>query len=159
MLGNRARKHSPDAPIPVIGSLSNISITNVTAKTTQKVTSNITGIPNKSAENIYLGNILIINHSKGTLADANLKVPENLTGYPTFNMLGNILPASGFYVRHIKNITFDNVRLITSDEEQRPAFVFVDVDGAVLLHPQIQPTNQVELCKEISSKNIKIIKL
>jgi len=156
-LGNRARKHSPDAPEPEIGSLSNISITNITAFTSTKVTSNITGILDKNAENIYLGNILFTNHSNGTSVDANLEVPENEKGYPTFNMLGNVLPASGFYVRHIKNITFDNVRFITSNEEQRPAFVLDNVDGAILLHPQFNRATQVELCKQVSSKNVQII--
>jgi len=75
-LGNRARKYSPEAPQPPLGTLRNVSITNITAATSSNTTSNITGISGAYAENIYLGNIQITNKSKGTSVEVADMVPE-----------------------------------------------------------------------------------
>jgi hypothetical protein len=40
------------------------------------------------------------------------------------------MPSHGFYVRHVKGIQFDNIEVKAEKEEQRPAFVLDDVQGA-----------------------------
>ena len=42
------------------------------------------------------------------------------------------LPAWGFYVRHAKNVTFENVKISTVKPDYRAAFVFDDVQSPVL---------------------------
>jgi hypothetical protein len=44
-------------------------------------------------------------------------------------MFGDI-PASGFYVRNVKNIEFSNVELAWSQPDARPVFSLNNVDGA-----------------------------
>ncbi len=156
-LGNRARKYTPDAPEPLIGSLRNVSITNVMATTSYKTTSNITGIPGAYAENIYLGNIQITNKSTATSEEAAIIVPEKDEGYPTSGMFGNVLPASAFFVRHVKNITFDNVRLIMENENMLPAFVLDDVKDITIRYPQIHTESKIELVSEKNSENVQIV--
>ena len=39
-------------------------------------------------------------------------------------------PAYGFFLRHVKGITLENIGLHTLAEDQRPAFVLDDVAGA-----------------------------
>lgn len=39
------------------------------------------------------------------------------------------LPASGFFLRHVKNIEFTNIEIATAKPDVRPAFWAADVDG------------------------------
>ena len=40
------------------------------------------------------------------------------------------MPSHGFYIRHVKGIQFDNIEIKAEKEDQRPAFVLDDVEGA-----------------------------
>ncbi len=158
-LGNRARKHSPNAAEPGIGTLRNVSISNVTATTTSKITSNITGFPGNYAENISLNNISITNLSNGSQQDAEINVPEADEAYPTAAMFGDILPASGFFVRHVKNISFNNVQLFIKGDNVRPAFIFNDVKDAQVLYPGIFSWKEeaAKIVKDSDCENINVI--
>lgn len=156
-LGNRARKYNPDAPQPLVGSLGNISITNIIATTSHTTTSNITGIPGTYAENIYLGNIQIINKSKRSVKDLVAVIPEKDAAYPTSGMFGDVLPASAFFVRHVKNITFDNVRLIMENENVFPVFALDDVRDISIRYPQVSASSKIKWVTQINCKNVKII--
>jgi hypothetical protein len=43
-------------------------------------------------------------------------------------MWGN-LPAKGFYLRHTRDIHFDNVQISTKEPDARPDFVRSDTEG------------------------------
>ena len=59
-LGNRGRKHTPDAPQPKVGSLKNVKISNVIATNVgSPAGGSITGIPGHYIENVTLSNIYI----------------------------------------------------------------------------------------------------
>lgn len=93
--------------------------------------SSITGNPGVYVENVILENIKIIYPGRGLKAYANIPlyrikdVPELETSYPEFSMFGE-LPAWGFYVRHVKGLTFKNINLSIKDPDYRPAMVFDD---------------------------------
>lgn len=57
-------------------------------------------------------------------------VREEIKSYPEFTMFGE-LPSWGFYVRHVKNISFKNIKLRLANEDFRPAFVFDDVETVI----------------------------
>jgi polygalacturonase len=158
-LGNRARKYTPSAPQPGIGTLRNVTISNVTATTSSKTASNITGIPGAMAENISLSNITITNLSEGTEEEAKIEVPEKDKGYPTAGMFGNTLPASGFFIRHVRNITMDNVQLFVKGNNVRPAFILHDVHDALIRYPVVYSyKNNVGLIvKDADCSAIKVI--
>ena len=158
-LGNRARKHSPTASEQGIGSLKNVNISNVIATTSSKITSNITGIPSAFAENISLNNILITNLSDGSVKEAEMEVREKDSGYPTANMFHDVLPASGFFVRHVKNITFNNVQLFIKGDNVRPAFIFHDVKDALVNHPVVYfyGDNVGLIVKDSKCENIEVV--
>lgn len=156
-LGNRARKYSDEAPEPTAGLLKNVSVSDIFATTTSKITSNITGIPGNYSENIYLRNIQIINKCVWTAEESETNVPEKDKGYPTAGMFGQVLPSSGFFVRHVKNITFDNISLITESENVPPAFVLEDVKGVSIRNPKINASAKVKLVKEKNCENVQII--
>ena len=97
--------------------------------------SSIVGTPTEKIENITLKNIEI-HHPGG--ADPNYakvgldeldKIPELTNRYPEFSMFKE-LPAWGFYVRHAKNLRFENVKLICKKKDFRMAIVLDDVNGA-----------------------------
>ncbi len=58
------------------------------------------------------------------------KVPEMAANYPEFSMFKE-LPAWGFYIRHAKGITFENVNLTCARKDYRTAIVLDDVAGAI----------------------------
>lgn len=141
-LGNRARKHAPDAETPGIGTLKNVNISNIIATTSSKTTSNITGISAALAENISLNNITITNLSSGSLSEAKMKVKENYEGYPTANMFGDVLPASGFFIRHVKNIRLSNIQLHINPDNLRPVFLLQNIKNAVITNPTVSGTTE-----------------
>ena len=51
--------------------------------------------------------------------------------YPEFSQFKE-LPAWGFYIRHAKDIAFDNVKFIAKNRDYRPAIVTDDVKGLSL---------------------------
>src|ERR1017187_1823786 len=69
----------------------------------------------------------------GTAEMAAIVPPEEIKHYPEPTMFGN-LPASGFFVRHCKNIEFCNVELAWSRPDLRPHFWMQDVEGVDVLH-------------------------
>lgn len=128
-LGNRARPHTEGAGTPSVGTLRNISISNITAYTESLLPSSITGIPGHNVENIKLSNIRITAKGGGTHKQAEREVPENEAKYPEANMFGPTLPASLLYVRHVDNISMHNCGFTILEEDARPQMWFEDVDG------------------------------
>ncbi|MBK8955006.1 MAG: right-handed parallel beta-helix repeat-containing protein [Saprospiraceae bacterium] len=94
--------------------------------------SSITGNQGVYVENVHLEDITITYPGRGNKAYANLPlyrikdVPELETSYPEFSMFGE-LPAWGFYVRHVKGLSFKNIKLKIRKPDYRPAMVFDDV--------------------------------
>lgn len=143
-LGNRARPFTAKGPggsagtftveegsvMPGMGSMSNIIISNVQATGIGVVGCSITGLPNFPIENVTLENIRIKYEGGGSREDAAKKVPEKADSYPEFSMFG-VLPAYGFYIRHVKNLRLSRVDLEFAGTDHRPALVLDDVDGVV----------------------------
>jgi len=97
--------------------------------------SSIVGMPDAVIQNVTLKNIEIHYPGGGNPSYAKIgldeldKVPEMAAAYPEFSMFKE-LPAWGFYIRHAKNIVFENVRLICEKKDYRTAVVIDDVKGA-----------------------------
>ena len=102
-LGNRARPPYEGAPTPGLGSFRNVMISDVQAVGADKVGCAIAGLPERAMENITLSNIRIQFAGGGTQADAAREIPELPAHYPEYRMFG-VLPAYGFYCRHVKNL-------------------------------------------------------
>ncbi len=98
--------------------------------------SSIVGMPDALIENITIRNIEIRYPGGGNPAFAKVglneldKIPEMAANYPEFSMFRE-LPAWGFYIRHARGITFENVILICSKKDYRTAIVMDDVHNAV----------------------------
>lgn len=96
-------------------------------------TSSITGIPGHYPEGISIDDVdieILGGFPPGTARDAAREIPENSKGYPENRMFG-VLPAYGFYIRHVKDIQMTNVRVTIRQKDERPAFVLDDVHDSV----------------------------
>ncbi len=99
----------------------------------------IVGLPGQEITNVALRNIRLVypGGSNPRYACRGIKpadldsIPEMASSYPEFSQFKE-LPAWGFYVRHARNITFENVTLTAKAPEYRPAIVMDDVRVALL---------------------------
>lgn len=90
----------------------------------------ITGIPGHYVENVTLTNVRISFPGHGTTGDARRAVPEDVDRYPEQYFFG-VLPSWGAYIRHARNIQFNNVKLTYRGEDVRQKIVLEDVEGFV----------------------------
>lgn len=143
-LGNRGRMHRKDE-IPGQSSVKNILFQNIYGTGISCYGCSITGIPGMCVENVVLDNINLAfeggshpllyqgevnNPVKELTKDDVLEVTNK---HPRGDMFGK-LPAYAFYVRHVDNIEFRNVKVATEKEENRPALITDDVRGLVLIN-------------------------
>ena len=137
------------------GTLKNVILSGITARNESMMTSSITGIPGHYVENVTLRDILFDCTGGGEEKDASILVPEKENAYPENRMFGPVLPAYGFYVRHVKNLTFENVQCVLQSPDARPAFLFEDVHNLWLNNFQATtPTGQAPIVRLIGSSDV-----
>ncbi|MFI3321793.1 MAG: glycosyl hydrolase family 28 protein [Rikenellaceae bacterium] len=139
-LGNRARKHLPDAPEPKIGTIRNITVNNMIAYDVENVTSSISAVEGACIENVTISNIQFRNNGGVSLGNEINKldhlesvydVEEMADSYPEAIKWGN-LPASIFFLRRIKNIIIKDVTVTPLQEDSRTPIIAHDVKGIIL---------------------------
>jgi polygalacturonase len=113
-----------------VGTLRRILVSNLTCHNApQKFSSVLSGIPGYAIEDIKLSNIYIESVGGGTQEIAKIKPPERESSYPEPSMFGD-LPASGFFLRHLRNLEMSHVEIACAVPDARPAFHLVDVERA-----------------------------
>jgi hypothetical protein len=131
-LGERSRTYHEGQTPRKAGCLKNVLISNVMANVTENERCPggvcISGIPGHSIEDVTFENVKI--NFPGGCSDKcdDLKVPEYVEKYPTFNMFGD-LPASAFFIRHAKDIVFRNVKATFAKPDARQEIVCEDVEN------------------------------
>jgi len=148
-LGNRRSK---------IGSLKNIVINNIIAKSHSLIPSSITGIPGSFVENITLRDISIFAMGNGSPEQANRVVAENENKYPENRMFGHSLPGYGLFVRHAKNIVLDNVQFFLQQPDYRSAIYLDDAHDLRICNLKAdKPEGTQPLIFESKSSGIKVV--
>lgn len=125
-----ARMRGP-AGVP-IGELRRVIISNIVAynvEAGQGVL--ISGLPGHPVKDIDINNVKIYYKGGGTSEQAGRQVPEMEKDYPEPGSFG-VLPAYGFFIRHVEGLKLADVKVSFLNDDQRPAFVFDDVKGADL---------------------------
>jgi polygalacturonase len=130
-LGNRGRPYKEKMPAQPVGTFRNVVINNVVAGSAGKTGCSIVGIPGHRIENVTLSNIKINFDGGGTKKQAAGQVPELEKKYPESTMFG-VLPAYGFFCRHVDGLTFRDVDLGYDTPDQRPALICDDVHNLKL---------------------------
>ncbi len=130
-LGNRARKHFPEAENPAVGQLSNVLISQVIARNSGKTGCSITGLPGYPVKNIKLSN-MILEFAGGVKDPVDpADVPELEDIYPKATMFGE-LPAYAFFIRHAEDISLSDITAITLEPDMRKPVLTQDVKGITI---------------------------
>ena len=112
------------------GKLRRVIISNVVVYNAEsKYASIISGIPGNDIEDVRLSNIRLYYKGGGTRQQAALVPPEKEEDYPEPVMFGE-MPAYGFFIRHVKGISMNDVEVSYITDDLRPPFVLTDVKGA-----------------------------
>lgn len=133
-LGNRKRVHD----YPQHG-LRHVIINDIQASESV-LASSITGIPGDMVDGITLSNVRLqdVLEVKGKWGGINL--PEKESAYPEARMFG-MLPVSGLYVRHARNLHFDHLQFSAARGESRPALMLNGVEDVRIASFQSTPVH------------------
>ena len=113
-----------------VGTLKRIIMSNITCHdAVTELPWIISGVPGHMIEDVKISDVYIQQKGGGTKEMAALEPVEKPEDYPEPRNFGT-LPATGFYVRNVKNIEFGNVEIATEKPDLRAAFWLRDVDGA-----------------------------
>jgi len=136
-----ARMRGPEGV--AVGSAKRVIISNIVcSNAASPVCSSITGIPGHMVEDFKLSNILVEHRGGGTQQQAALQPAENEQKYPEPSMFGE-LPAHAFYIRHLKGLEMNDVKILVQQPDARPAFVLDDVHGADFFRIKTPQTSNV----------------
>lgn len=140
-LGSRMRGPAGAA----VGAIRRVLISNVVCSNAgSSISSIITGIPGHKIENVRLSNIVIEHQGGGTREQAKRQIEEKEAAYPDPNMFGP-MPAHGFFLRHVRGIEMEGVKIISASADERPAFALDDVADAGFIHMQLPITAGVPI--------------
>jgi polygalacturonase len=113
-----------------VGSVKRILVSNLECYNAPlKVSSVLSGIPGFPIEDVKLSNIYIETVGGGTAEDAKVQPPEFENKYPEPGMFGP-MPASGFFMRHMRNVEMSHVEIANTAPDARPAFYLTGVERA-----------------------------
>jgi polygalacturonase len=152
-LGNRARGPKETT---TVGKLRRVMISNVVVHNADpKFASIISGIPGHAIEDLRLSNIRIYYQGGGTKEQAALQPPEMEGVYPEPVMFG-LIPAYGFFIRHVNGLKMDNVEVSYMKDDLRSAFWLHDVKSAEFFRVRAQRRSDVPtfLLKDIEDLSV-----
>jgi polygalacturonase len=131
-LGDRARPFVEGGPRPAMGAMRNVTISGIEAVRCSRTGCAVAGLPGHPIENVTIENVRLSFAGGGAAGDAVQEVPENPDKYPEFHMFGKVLPAYGFYCRHLKDLKLRDIETRYEQKDGRPALIAEDVEGLEL---------------------------
>lgn len=136
-----ARMRGPDSL--VIGQCHRINISNVNVYNAMDDSSAsiISGIPGHDIANVEMSNIHIYYKGGGTKDMDTINVPEFEKRYPDPNKFG-VIPAYGFYIRHVNHIILHDVTIEFLHNDYRPPFILTEVTGATFRNVKAQKVKE-----------------
>jgi polygalacturonase len=113
-----------------VGTMKRILINNLTCYgAPEKISSILSGIPGFPIEDVKLSNIYVESVGGAPTETAQIRPPEFENKYPEPGMFGP-MPASGFFLRHVRSIEMSHVEIVTAKPDARPAFYLKNVERA-----------------------------
>jgi polygalacturonase len=135
--------------------LRNVRIENVQA-TEALLASSITGLQGSEVQDVTLAHMHIENVLPGRREWVGRAVPEKETAYPEARMFG-MLPASGLYVRHARDLRLNDLVFTAPAGEPRPTVIFDDVNGARVTGLKSTPVaGRMPILQQTGSHNVAI---
>lgn len=134
--------------------LKDILIENIQGSRLGAVGCSITGLSDYPLENVQIRSINFEFEGGITDVKPDAPVPEKVDAYPVGTMFGPTLPAYGFYVRHVRNLTFDQIYLRFVKPDHRPALVIDSAEEVEIRGLKAQRVAQTpELIQLINVRN------
>jgi len=133
-LGRRMRG---PAGVPV-GTLKRVIISNITSESVSMLPSILAGVEGHLVEDVKIGDAFFRQAGGGSSELAKRQPPAAEAAYPEPTMFGD-LPASGFFIRHARNVEMSNVEIQTTAADERPAIWMQDVAGADFFRMRVPP--------------------
>jgi polygalacturonase len=110
------------------GAIRRVLISNISSSGAGRIPSILAGVPGYPIEDVQISGCFFEQTGGGDEAMA-ARVPAELeSGYPEPEMFGE-LPATGFFVRHARNLVLSNMEVRVTQPDKRPAFWLRDVVG------------------------------
>ena len=130
-LGDRARPFKAGMEPIGTGRLRHVRISDVQVFGADAIGCSITGLPGHPVEDVVLENITVSFAGGGKASRDLASVPEKEKAYPEYRMFG-LLPAYGFFCRHVRGLRLSRVQVNTVQADARSALVCQDVSGLEL---------------------------
>ena len=125
-----ARMRGPaGVPVGVMRRLILNGISCLQSENSPKIACILAGIPGHAIEDVKISDLILVGRGGGTKGDADAQVPEKEKQYPEPNMFGTT-PAHGFFVRHVRGLEMQSVKIEPASADARPVFVLEDVQDA-----------------------------
>ena len=115
-----------------VGTIRRVLLSNITcmqAGRSARIGAILAGIPEHPIEDVKISDVTIVYGGGGTKGDAQLVVPDKEKDYPEPTMFGTT-PAYGFFVRHVRGLEMQGVKIECANADARPAFALADVEDA-----------------------------
>ena len=113
-----------------VGVMRRIAISNLACFAgPQRQGSIVSGIPGYAIEDLKFSNIYIETAGGGTAEDAKAQPAEQEDAYPDPGRFG-VIPASGFFLRHVRNLEMSHVEIAYATPDARPPFHLHAVERA-----------------------------
>lgn len=136
------RNRGPE--VSTVSQARNILITNVVATNIDPRSGiQITGMPEKSMENIRLQNIRLIFKGGGTREQAEATFRELGAGYPDPSHL-DVTPSYGVFARHVDGLELADIHLDFVKEDLRPALFCENIHGLQIDNVNAKVTKEVD---------------
>ena len=125
------RRHGPPAGRGTF--FRNVLVENIRGNAESRLACSATGVPGLNLSGVTLRNIDLEFPGGGTRGEAEAAVPESVGEYPDSYMFGfGALPAWGFFIRHVDDLVFENVRLRRKAPDERQMIVRDDANGFLI---------------------------
>jgi hypothetical protein len=96
----------------------------------------LSGVPGYPIEDVKISDVYLHQIGGADAAMAQPQPPEREREYPEPTMFGP-LPATGFFLHHVRNLEMSHVEIATEQPDQRPSFAVIDVDRADFLRIRV----------------------
>jgi polygalacturonase len=113
-----------------VGSIKRVLIGNLTCyNAPRNVSSILSGIPGYAIEDVKISDIYVETAGGGSAEEAKLQPAELESAYPEPGMFG-AMPASGFFLRHVRHLEMSHVEIANATSDARPPFYLTGVERA-----------------------------
>jgi len=123
-----------------VGTLKRVVISNIASHGATPLCTAICGIPGHSIEDLKISDVFLHQLGGADSEAATRLPPEKDEAYPETSMFGD-LPATGLFVRHVRNLEVSNLEVMTQTADARPAFWLMDVAGADFFRVKVPRNN------------------